>query len=62
MPGIGSRCHELRIVDEGKTWRIVYRTDRDAIVIVEVFAKKSTKTPKTVLDACQRRLREYDNA
>jgi phage-related protein len=62
MPGIGSRCHELRIVDEGKTWRIIYRTDRDAIVIVEVFAKKSTKTPKAVLDACQRRLREYDNA
>ncbi len=23
MPGIGSRCHELRIVDEGKTWRII---------------------------------------
>jgi phage-related protein len=62
MPGIGSRCHELRIVDQGKTWRIIYRTDRDAIVIVEVFAKKSTKTPKAVLDACQRRLREYDNA
>jgi phage-related protein len=62
MPGIGSRCHELRIVDEGKTWRIVYRTDRDAIVIVEVFAKKSTKTPKGMLDACQRRLWEYDNA
>jgi phage-related protein len=62
MPGIGSRCHELRVVDEGKTWRIVYRTDRDAIVILVVFAKKSTKTPKAVLDACQRRLREYDNA
>jgi phage-related protein len=62
MPGTGSRCHELRIVDQGKTWRIIYRTDRDAIVIVEVFAKKSTKTPKAVLDACQRRLREYDNA
>jgi phage-related protein len=45
-----------------KTWRIIYRTDRDAIVIVAVFAKKSTKTPKAVLDASQRRLREYDNA
>ena len=22
MPGIGSRCHELRINDEDKTWRI----------------------------------------
>jgi phage-related protein len=49
-------------VDEGRTWRIIYRMDRDAIVLVEVFAKKSTKTPKAVFDACQRRLREYDDA
>jgi phage-related protein len=62
MPGIGPRCHELRIVDEGKIWRIIYRTDRDAIVIAEVFAKKTTKTQKVVLDVCQRRLREYDDA
>lgn len=62
MPEIGSRCHELRIVDRGKTWRIIYRTDRDAVVIADVFAKKTTKTPTTVMDACQRRLREYDNA
>ena len=24
MPGIGPRCHELRIVDVNATWRIVY--------------------------------------
>jgi phage-related protein len=62
MPGIGSRCHELRVVDESKTWRIIYRADSDAVVIVGVFAKKTTKTPKAVLDVCQRRLREYDDA
>lgn len=27
MPGIGSRCHELRIVDVNATWRMVYRVD-----------------------------------
>ena len=27
MPGAASRCHELRVVDEDKTWRIIYRTD-----------------------------------
>ena len=27
MPQIGTRCHELRIVDEGVTWRIIYRAD-----------------------------------
>jgi len=37
------------VVDEGATWRIVYRVDPDAIVIAEVFAKKTTKTPAAVL-------------
>jgi phage-related protein len=62
MPTIGARCHELRVVDEGVTWRIVYRVDPDAIVIAEVFAKKTPKTPAAVLDACRRRLKEYDDA
>jgi len=43
MPTVGPRCHELRIVDAGVTWRLMYRTDEDAIVIVEVFKKKTRK-------------------
>lgn len=62
MPQVGARCHELRIVDEGMTWRILYRTDSDAIVIADVFAKKTPRTPKAVLNAARRRLREYDDA
>ena len=62
MPSIGSRCHELRINDESATWRIVYRLDADAIVVLEVFSKKSRATPKAVIDACKRRLKDYDNA
>lgn len=46
MPSIGRRCHELRIPDEDVTWRITYRTDADAIVIGELFAKKNTTTPR----------------
>jgi len=60
MPSIGRRCHELRIPDEDATWRIVYRIDTDAIVVAEVFAKKTQATPKPVIDACKRRLRAYD--
>jgi len=30
MPGIGARCHELRIVDERATWLIIYRLDGDS--------------------------------
>ena len=57
MPGIGKRCHELRIPDEQGTWRIVYRLDPDAIVIGEVFAKKTAQTPQHVIERVQRRFR-----
>ncbi len=61
MPSIGPRCHELRIVDENVTWRIVYRLDEDAVVLAEVFAKKTQQTPKAVIDTCKGRLRRYDS-
>ena len=60
MPSIGRRCHELRIPDERVTWRVVYRLDADAVVIGEVFAKKTPQTPESVIDNCQRRFRLYD--
>jgi phage-related protein len=60
MPSIGSRCHELRINDEAKTWRIVYRIDVDAIVILDVFEKKSRQTPRSVIENCKRRIRLYE--
>jgi phage-related protein len=62
MPSIGARCHELRINDAGSSWRVIYRIDSDAIVILEVFAKRTSATPKTVIATCRRRLKEYDNA
>jgi phage-related protein len=61
MPGISQRCHELRIVDRDKTWRIIYRIDTDAIIIVDVFQKTTQRTPKRVIDDCRRRLRLYDS-
>ena len=62
MPSIGARCHELRINDADTTWRLVYRIDPDAIVIADVFTKKTEKTPKEVIQACKKRLKEYDDA
>ena len=62
MPVIGPRCHELRIADSDKTWRIMYRVDPDAIVIAEVFQKKTRTTPKAVIDTCKARFRMYDDA
>lgn len=42
LPIIGRRCHELRVRDEKDTWRIIYRLDSDAVIIVEVFSKRPT--------------------
>lgn len=61
MPSIGPRCHELRVNDQNVTWRIVYRIDSDAIVILEVFRKSTAKTPAEIIDLCKRRLRTYDD-
>jgi len=60
MPSIGPRCHELRIKDEKMEWRIIYRIDPDAILVVEVFSKKTRTTPQAVIKTCRRRLRQYD--
>jgi len=61
MPAIGPRCHELRIQDRNQTWRIIVRIDSDAVVLAEVFSKKTRTTPKPVIETCQRRLRTFDD-
>jgi phage-related protein len=61
MPTVGSRCHELRIQDEQQIWRIIYRIDPDAIVLAEVFSKKTAKTPMGTIELCRKRLKDYDN-
>ena len=61
MPSVGIRCHELRIPDRDTSWRIVYRTDPDAVVIADVFAKKTRETSRRVLERARRRLAAYDS-
>ena len=52
MPSIGAPCHELRINDKDKSWRIIYRIDEDAIVILDVLNKTTNKTPSQVIENC----------
>ena len=59
MPDIGAGCHELRIVDGHANWRIMYYIAPDAIVILDVFPKKTAATPKQVITECQKRLAEF---
>jgi phage-related protein len=60
MPSVGPHCHELRINDKMKSWRIMYRIDGDAIVIADVFEKRTQKTPTHVIAQCRQRLSAYD--
>jgi len=62
MPSIGVRCHELRVNDENKSWRPIYRIDPEAIVILDVFEKRTNRTPLNVINSCQRRLRLYETS
>jgi len=40
----------------------MYYVDSDAVVILDVFSKKTRTTPKTVIDTCRARLRSYRDA
>jgi phage-related protein len=59
MPPIGRQCHELRIRDRDHTWRIIYHVALDAIVILDVFSKKTQATPVQIVEVCQKRLAAY---
>jgi phage-related protein len=62
MPEVGRRCHELRITDRNKNWRIIYAARSDAVVVLEVFAKTTKKTPSPTIQVCRERLKDYENA
>jgi phage-related protein len=62
LPTIGPRCAELRIRDAEHNWRIVYRLDNDAVIVVDVFPKKTQRLPDEIVRQCRQRLRAYDEA
>jgi phage-related protein len=59
MPIIGRGCHELRIRDGDQNWRVIYHVSPQAIVLLDVFAKKTRTTPAPVIEACRRRLGDF---
>ena len=61
MPAIEANCHELRIRDAERNveWRLVYCVAPDAILVLEVFEKKTQATPEAVKRVCRERLRRY---
>jgi phage-related protein len=62
MPGIGAQCHELRINDSDRAWRVIYYVERDAVVILDVFSKKTQTTPQGTIETSRKRLKQYQRA
>jgi phage-related protein len=62
LPIVGPRCGALRIRDAEHNWRIMYRVDSDAVVILEVYSKKTRKIPDEVIKRCKDRVKRYDDA
>lgn len=61
MRSIGPGVAELRFSDGAvrQSFRIDYYRDTSAVVVLAIFEKKSQKTPRRILEACESRLRAY---
>lgn len=62
LPNVGPRCGALRVRDAEHNWRIMYRVDPDAILILEVYSKKTRKIPDEVIKRSKDRLKRYNVA
>ena len=62
LPDVGPRCGALRVRDAEHNWRIMYRVDPDAVLILEVYPKKTRKIPDEAIDRCKKRQKQYDAA
>ena len=62
LPTVGKRCGALRVRDGANNWRIMYRIDARAILVLDVYSKKTRKIPDEVITRCKQRLIRYDAA
>ena len=59
MPSIGPGCHELRILDAGHSWRLIYGVTPAAILVLAVFAKTTPATPRHIIGFARQTLRRF---
>jgi len=41
-------------------FNIFYSWEQYAILILEIFEKKTNKTPKSIIDVCKQRIKRYE--
>lgn len=62
LPDVGPGCGALRVRDAEHNWRVMYRIDIDAVLILDVYSKKTRKIPDEVIQRCKERLKRYGEA
>lgn len=62
LSDVGPRCGALRVRDADHNWRVMFRIDTDAVLILDVYHKKTRKIPDEVIERCRQRLKQYDTA
>lgn len=62
LPEIGPGCGALRVRDAGQNWRIMYCIHSDAILVLDVYAKKTRRIPDQVFERCRSRLQRFEDA
>jgi phage-related protein len=45
LSDVGPRCGALRIRDADHSWRIMFRADPDAVLVLDVYAKRLARFP-----------------
>ena len=60
MPAIERGCHELRVRDENGDWRVVYRADSTAVVVIGMLRKQTRRTPGSVIETRRARFEDYE--
>src|SRR5882757_8041628 len=60
LANVGPRCGALRVRDSERNWRIMYRIDTDAVLVLEVYPKKTRRIPDEVIDRCRERIKRYE--
>jgi hypothetical protein len=51
----------LRMLQKGETLPMPHSRPMPAIVLLEVFEKKTKETPRRVIDVCKERIRNYES-
>ena len=61
MRRVGKDCFELIVRTKHTSWRVIYRDDSDAVIVLAIYSLGQGRTSKRVVDTAKRRLEELSS-